>query len=48
MELNIDFVVVCDSCGSVLKAHTWGDEIIVEPCEECMNRSFKDGKHEEE
>ena len=41
-EVILDFDVVCNVCNEKLNAQVWKDEIIVDPCETCLEKAAEE------
>ena len=46
MEIELvasqDYGVICNVCGQSLKAELWEEEIVVDPCETCLEKERED------
>jgi len=42
-KIELDFNVICNVCGCELDANVYSDEIIIHPCETCIEKAKEDG-----
>jgi len=52
MEIELttieNFSVCCNVCGNDLDAELYRSEIIIDPCETCMEKRYNEGKEDAE
>jgi len=49
MEIYVDSIeinVTCNNCGKDLEAEIWKEEIVVTPCEFCLEIATNEGRNE--
>jgi hypothetical protein len=47
MKIEIEFDVSCNVCGKPLETHLFPAEILIDPCENCLQVKYDEGEEAE-